>query len=177
MQLCKKKKEFLIKPYYEFFIINNEDITENSIMNIFIKKYKKYTSYNCECKRQDDYFQTTICEYQIISYPRFLMILFDLSYENLLKYIKNIFDLLEQHLILNFNAEYNLRGLVIYPYKNHYSSIIFYPEGSLINTEFESNKIYIHDSLKNDGKIKEINDINGWKNEGIPYLAIYSKEA
>ena len=104
------------------------------------------------------------------------MILFDLSYENLLKYSKNIFDLLEQHLILNFDAEYNLRGLVIYPYKNHYSSIIFYPVGSLINREFKSNKIYIHDSLKNDGKIKELNDINSWKNEGIPYLAIYSKE-
>jgi len=104
------------------------------------------------------------------------MILFDLSYENLLKYSKNIFNLLEQHLILNFDTEYNLKGLVIYPYKNHYSSIIFYPVGSLINTEFKSNKIYIHDSLKNNGKIIEINNINSWKNEGIPYLAIYAKE-
>ena len=174
--LCRNKQEFIIKPYYHFFIINEENIKEDSIMNIFIKKYKKYTSYNCLCKKTDDYFQTTICEYQIISYPIFLMILFDLSYENLLKYSKNIFNLLEQHLILNFDTEYNLKGLVIYPYKNHYSSIIFYPVGSLINTEFKSNKIYIHDSLKNNGKIIEINNINSWKNEGIPYLAIYAKE-
>ena len=116
------------------------------------------------------------CKYNINSYPEYLLILFDMDIQDLINYKDKILALLDNNIVLNFGIEYELKGIIMIPYDGHYSTVIFNPKGSLIDTAFKNNNIYIHDSLKNNGKIIEIQNIDEWINSGNPYLAIYFKK-
>ena len=83
--------------------------------------------------------------------------------------------MLAKDFILNIGIEYKLKGFIICPFKYHYATIIFSLIGNLINSAFIAIYIYIHDSLKNNGSIKDIDNLEFWKNIGFPYIAIYYK--
>ena len=71
--------------------------------------------------------------------------------------IKTAFKLVEEKIILNFNVEYKLSGIISCPYYNHYNTIIFNPLGSNIDQYFTSDCINYHDGTKNEGRITKLN--------------------
>jgi len=93
-----------------------------------------------------------------------------------MNYLKEIFNLIEERLILNLGVEYLLNSIILLPFEGHYSTVIFNPEGTLIDNYFKSNLIYIHDGLKNDGKIISIENSDDWKKEGVPYIVVYERD-
>ena len=87
-------------------------------------------------------------KYNIFSYPKTLFVLFDMAFSDLIKYKDVIFKLVEEKIILNFNVEYKLAGIISCPYYNHCNAFIFNPIGSNIDQNFTSNFIYYHDGTK-----------------------------
>ena len=81
------------------------------------------------------------------------MALFNFAYSELENYKDNIFKLTEDKLILNFQKEYKLKGMISLPSSDHYICIIFNPIGRNINEYFKANNSYYHDGRKNNGKI------------------------
>ena len=47
--------------------------------------------------------------------------------------------------------------------------------GLINNFYLNSNNIYHHDGMLNDGCIIPLKKGEDWKNEGIPYIALYKK--
>ena len=79
----------------------------------------------------------------------------------------SILKLLTDNLCLNIGIEYQLKGLIIMPFFNHYGSAIFNPSSYLINNKNKPTNIYYHDSLKNNGNIKLIEHPDDLKKTGI----------
>ena len=99
--------------------------------------------------------------------------LFDFQFSDLYKFRDQIFKLIEEKLVLNTYIEYKLSGIIAAPSYNHYSTIIFNPMGSTINSHFTPNYIYYHDGMLNNGKIMPISEGLDWKTLGIPYIVFY----
>jgi len=159
------------KPFIQ---INNNDMNEKYIYNILLKRYKELYTYDCECRKNSK--EDVLCakiKYNILSYPKILFVLFDMTFSDLTNYKDNIFKLVEEKIILNFNVEYKLSGIISCPSYNHYNSIIFNPIGSNIDQNFTSNCIYYHDGTKNEGRITKLNTNEDWHNIGIPYILVY----
>ena len=102
-----------------------------------------------------------------------MFVLFDIAFSDLVKYKDSIFKLVEERIILNFNVEYKLTGIIACPYYNNYNCIIFNPLGSNIDHNFTSNLIYYHDGTKNECRISKLNTDEDWHTIGIPYILIY----
>ena len=81
-------------------------------------------------------------KYNLLNYPIFLFLLFDLQFTELETYKSQIYKLVEDKLVLNFKAEYKLVGIIAAPCINHYNTIIFNPIGRSINKYFTTNNIY-----------------------------------
>ena len=131
-------------------------------------------TYDCECRKNSK--EDVLCakiKYNILSYPKILFVLFDMAFSDLMKYKDAIFKLVEEKIILNFNVEYKLAGIISCPYYNHYNSIIFNPIGANIDHNFTSNFIYYNDGTKNEGRITKLNTNEDWHNIGIPYILVY----
>ena len=79
-----------------------------------------------------------------------------MNYNELTNYKDTIFKLVEEKIILNFNVEYKLTGIIACPSYNHYNSIIFNPLGCNIDKTFSSNYIYYHDGTLKDGQVTQI---------------------
>ena len=172
--LCKKKKIDIIKESQPFLYINKDNIILKKIINIVLDGCKENYTYDCECRKNssEDLLCTKV-NYTIESYPKFLNILIDMSYDDLVKFKDSIIDLTEDSIILAFNIEYKLKGIIAVPSFNHYISIIFKPSGHLIDKNFKANLIYYHDGNANGGKICEVSYDLDWKNLGIPYVIVY----
>ena len=172
--LCGKKTNEYITEMRPFLYINNTNINETHIFNILLNKCKEKYTYDCECRKNslEDLLCTKV-KYNIESYPNYLIVLFDMAYSELEKYKDNIFKLTEDKLILNFQKEYKLKGMISLPSSDHYICIIFNPIGRNINEYFKANNIYYHDGKKNNGKIEMINSGDDWKKLGIPYILVY----
>jgi hypothetical protein len=161
-----------------FTFINNDNINNTSLFNVFLNKYKEIYSYACECRKNVPKNEDVLClkiKYNIISYPNFIFLIFDFQYTELNKNKAQIYKLIEDRLVLNLDAEYKLSGIISVPSFNLYNTIIFNPIGLSINTNFNPSKIYYHDGLDNNGKISEIDENMNWKDIGIPYIALYKK--
>ena len=172
----KNLKVIIQKVLIIFFIINEELLSEKNIFNIFVKKYNKFYSSNCKCNiDNNNKYSTKKIKFEIKAFPDFLILLFVLDYANFLNKSNNIYDILEYELFLGLDIVYRLKNLVTLPFKDHYGTVIFNPTGNLINSKFKSNLIYFHDSLKNNGNIKECSNNEDWKGNGSPYIAIYKK--
>ena len=52
------------------------------------------------------------------AFPIILGTLFNMAFSDLLKYKENIFKLVEERIILDFNIKYILTGITVYPYYN-----------------------------------------------------------
>ena len=96
--------------------------------------------------------------YNIVSCPNFIFLIFDFQYFELKKNKAQIYKLIEDRLVLNLDAEYKLSCIISVPSFNHYNTIIFNPIGLSINTNFNPSKIYYHDGLDNNRKITEIDE-------------------
>ena len=172
--LCGKK---LLEDNLEnkpFIQININDMNKKYIYNILLKRYKELYTYDCECRKNTK--EDVLCakiKYNILSYPKILFALFDMAFSDLMKYKDAIFKLVEEKIILNFNVEYKLAGIISCPYYNHYNSIIFNPIGANIDHNFTSNFIYYHDGTKNEGRITKLNTNEDWHNIGIPYILVF----
>ena len=59
-----------------------------------------------------------------------------MNYKELTDYKETIFKLVEEKIILNFNVEYKLIGIISCPSFNHYNSIIFNPLGCNIDSYY-----------------------------------------
>ena len=167
-----------IKELQPFTFINNDNINNTSLFNVFLNKYKEIYSYACECRKNVPKNEDVLClkiKYNIISYPNFIFLIFDFQYTELNKNKAQIYKLIEDRLVLNLDAEYKLSGIISVPSFNHYNTIIFNPIGLSINTNFNPSKIYYHDGLDNNGKIAEIDENMNWKDIGIPYIVLYKK--
>ena len=176
--ICGIKKVEEIKDMQPFIFINNTNISEKSIFNLLLSKYKENYSYACDCRKNLPKSEDVLClkiKYNIISYPLFIFLLFDFEYPELSSFENNIFKLVEEKLVLNFKEEYKLLGLIAVPKRNHYNTIIFNPIGQNINNKFTQNKIYYHDGMKNGGQIVELKEGEDWKEIGIPYIVVYKK--
>ena len=149
-------------------------MNEKYIYNILLKRYKELYTYDCVCRKntKEDVLYDKI-KYNIPSYSKILFVLFDMAFSDLMKYKDVIFKLVEEKIILNYNVEYKLAGIISCPCYNHYNSIIFNPKGSNIDQNFTSNFIYYHDWTKNEGRINKLNINEDWHNIGIPYILVY----
>ena len=54
-----------------------------------------------------------------------MFVLFDMQHEELDNYRVEIFNIIEDKIILNINDEYKLAGMIAAPKPNHFNSIIF----------------------------------------------------
>ena len=172
--LCIKKKIDIVKESQPFLYINKNNIILKKIFNILLDGCKENYTYDCKCgKNSSEDILCTKVNYTIESYPKFLNILIDMSYDDLVKFKDSIIDLTEDSIVLAFNIEYKLKGIIAVPSFNHYISIIFNPMGRLIDKNFKANLIYYHDGNANGGKICEVSYDLDWKNLGIPYVIVY----
>ena len=172
--ICGKKSNIIIKEQQPFIFINNDNIKEKNLFNILLKKYKENYTYDCECRREKN--EDVLCtkvKYNIVEYPKYLFLLFDMQYDELNIYKNDIFSITQDNIILNIKTEYNLVGIIAVPKANHYICIIFNPIGKTIDPFYKSNVIYYHDGEKNNGKITSISKNSDWKNLGIPYIVLY----
>ena len=154
---CGKKINEYIKELNPFLYINNTNINETHIFNILLNRCKEKYSYDCECRK--NFTEDLLCikvNYNIESYPNYLIILFDMAYSELIKYKDNIFKLKEDKLILNLQNENKLKGLISLPSFNHYICITFNTIRRIINQYFNMSNIYYHDGKENNGKIEMI---------------------
>ena len=87
-------------------------------MYLFMSKYKEKLSYDWECRKgkSEDLLCTKI-KYNILSYPTFVFVLFDMNYEELEQYKQNIYNMTEDVLFLNFNLSYKMIGIITVPEK------------------------------------------------------------
>ena len=79
-----------------------------------------------------------------------MFILFDMNYEDL--HDSKSSNLIEETIILNFNVEYKLLGIIDYPSFNYYNSfaiITFNPLGYSIAQTLSDNFKYYYDSTSN----------------------------
>ena len=152
--ICEKKTNILIKEQQPFIFINNTNINEKNLFNILLLKYKEKYTYDCECRRdkKEDVLCTKV-KYNIVEYPKFMFLLFDFQYNELNIYKNDIFNIIEEKIILNIKVEYNLVGIIAAPKANHFNCIIFNPIGKSIDPYFQSNNIYYHDGGKNNDNI------------------------
>ena len=68
-----------IKEIQQFVYINNNNINNTSIFNLFLSKYKEIYSYVCECRKTLPKNEDVLClkiKYNILKYPVFLFLLF-----------------------------------------------------------------------------------------------------
>ena len=172
--ICQKKKSEIIKELKPFVYVNINNINESNLFNIILTKYKENYIYDCECRKnsKEDVLCTKV-KYNLESYPIYMTILFDMSYSDIYKFKEKIYKIAEDTVLLNLNKEYKLIGIISLPSYNHYCSIIFNPNGKYINEYFQSNYIYYHDGMQNDGKIVRIKEGEDWRRLGIPYILIY----
>lgn len=174
---CGKKDNIIINSSYHFVLINENSIKLKNIFNIFVKNYKEIYSYDCEC--QNNRIGKLFCvkkKYNIVKYPDFLFLLFDLNYYSLIKNKEYIVPICESKILLNINIEYELKSVICYPFRNFFKVIIFNPAGSVIKSNFCMNKIYYHDGCLNNGKIVSLNSGDDWLSFGIPHILIYKKQ-
>ena len=174
--LCHKTYETIIKPYHHFFEINEDLLNEKSLLNAFINKYSEKYNYECICKTMKDNFLTTRTKYNIISYPNFLFIFFDLEYKKLLINKDKIKMLSEKNFVLGYDISYTLVSLVVIPFDGHFACVILKPYGKFIKNKFKSYKNYLHDNLKSNGNIIEFDDSEDLFKFGIPHILIYKKD-
>ena len=102
-----------------------------------------------------------------------MFLLFDMQFDELKIYKKDIFNITEAKITLNLKVEDNLVGIISAPKVNHFNSIIFNPLGKSIDSYFKSNFIYYHDGEKNNGKVTSLGKNEDWKNLGISYIVLY----
>ena len=172
--LCGRKNLELIKEIQPFIYVNKNNIFLKNIFNILLEECKERYIYDCQCRRNEK--EDLICtkvKYTIESYPYYLNILFDMTFQDLENNKENIFKIAEDIIFLNKNIEYKLKGIIALPSYNHYICIIFNPMGKYVDGYFKANNIYYHDGTLNDGKIVPINFDEDWKNLGIPYILVY----
>ena len=172
--ICGKKNSELVDDSKPFIYVNKENIKLKNIFNILLEECKEKYIYDCECRKNssEDLLCTKV-KYMIESYPNYLNVLFDMSYNDLVLYKDNVFKIAEDTIILGFKKEYKLKGIISLPSYDHYICIIFNPIGKYIDNKFKSNYIYYHDGTKNEGKICMINYPEDWKDLGIPYILVY----
>ena len=173
---CGKKDTIIINGSYHFVLINENIIILKNKFNILVENYKEIYSYDCEC--QNNRIEKLCCvkiKYNIVKYPDFLFVLFDLNYDSLVKNKEYIVLICESKILLNINIEYELKSAICCPFRNHFNVIIFSPAGSVINNNFSMNKIYNHDGCLNNGKIVSLNSGDDWRSLGIPHILIYKK--
>ena len=91
------------------------------------------------------------------------------------KYKNEIFKLSKSEITLGFNITYTLSGLILCPFNGHYICLIINPKGKYIKCSFKNYKNYMHDDLKNNGLMIELNDTDNIFDFGIPYILIYKK--
>ena len=78
--ICGIKKVEENKDMQPFIFINNTNISEKSIFNLLLSKYKENYSYACDCRKNLPKSKDVLClkiKYNIISYPLFIFLLFD----------------------------------------------------------------------------------------------------
>ena len=169
-----KKNTEIVEDSKPFIYVNKENINKKNIFNILLEECKEKYIYDCECRKNaiEDLLCTKV-KYIIESYPNYLNVLFDMSYQDIVLYKDNIFKIAEDTIILSFKKEYKLKGIISLPAFDHYICIIFNPMGKYIDNKFKSNYIYYHDGKKNDGKISVINYSEDWKDLGIPNNLVY----
>ena len=78
--LCKKAYKPLVEPYYQFFIIKENNIQYKKIFNILIENRKPHLIAFCSCNSENDYYLTTNTKYIVESFPDFLIVLIDMNY-------------------------------------------------------------------------------------------------
>ena len=142
--LFVEKYEEIIKELQPFIFINNDNINNTSLFNVFLNKYKEIYSYACECRKNVPKNEDVLClkiNYNIVSCPNFIFLIFDFQYSELKNNKAQISKLIEDRIILNLDAEYKLSGIISVPSFNHYKTIIFNLIGLSINTNFNSSKI------------------------------------
>ena len=89
--ICQKKANILIKEHQPFIFVNNTNIKEKNLFNIILFKYKEKYTYDCECRRdkKEDVLCTKV-KYNIVEYPKFMFLLFDMQYNELNIYKNDI---------------------------------------------------------------------------------------
>ena len=102
-----------------------------------------------------DNFLTNKTKYNIISYPNFLFIFFDLEYKKLLINKDKIIMLSEKNFVLGYDISYTLVSLVVIPFDGHFACVIL--------------------NLKSNGNIIEFDDSEELFKFGIPHILIYKK--
>ena len=145
----------MIKEQQPFIFINNTNINEKNLFNILLLKYKEKYTYDCECRqdKKEDVLCTKV-KYNIVEYPKFMFLLFDFQYNELNIYKNDIFNIIEEKIILNIKVEYNLVGIKAAPKANHFNCIIFNPIGKSFEPYFRVYVAYFLLSLLSSNVVK-----------------------
>ena len=92
-----------------------------------------------------------------------MFLLLDMQFDELNSNKDLIYKIVEDKIMQNFNCEYKLLGIIGAPKPNHFNAIIFNPIGYTVDPYFQSNLIYYHDGLKNEGLIIPLKENADWK--------------
>ena len=92
-----------------------------------------------------------------------MFLLLDKQFDELNSNKDLIYKIVEDKIMLNFNCEYKLLGIIGAPKPNHFNAIIFNPIGYTVDPYFQSNLIYYHDDLRNEGLIIPLKENADWK--------------
>ena len=178
-QICNNIKEFESSYHSHLIIIDEAGLNMNNIeLNIYYSLVYDGLMPCNDCNLWNN-FPTARITYQIISYPHFLFILFDMrSYQHLKQKRDLIKKLFIEDLKLTENDQYKLKGCITCPGYNHFTMFINKLTIKDINNELELNKNYYYDDNEFNGNFQRCNnsDIYQILNFDIfPYLLIYEK--
>ena len=126
--LCWKITEEIIKELKSFVNLTNTNIFEGNLFNILLSKYKEKYTYDCKCRwgeKEDALCRKT--KYNILEYPVIMFLLFDMQFDQLNSNKDLIYKIFEDKIMLNFNCEYKLLGIIVAPKPTHFNAIIFNP--------------------------------------------------
>lgn len=179
-QICSRTKEFSETFNTHLITINENNIKLSNIESILTYSLIFDGLTKCDFCNFDDNLLTCRISYEIVEYPKFLFVIFDLgSYEIILNNAFYIKKLLVDRISFTKNDNYYLKGIITAPYHNHFTFYINHLNIESNLGDLELNKNYYYDDLQFNGCFQELDGIDSLYNYEntmiLPYIVIYEK--
>ena len=178
-QICNNIKEFEPSFHSHLIIIDEAGLNMNTIeLNIYYSLVYEGLMPCNKCKLGIN-FPSARITYEIVNYPKFLFVLFDMrSYQHLKLKKDLIKKLCLENINLTENDHYKLKCSITCPSYNHFTIFINKLNSKVINNELELNKNYYYDDNEFNGNFQmcrnlDIEEI--FNNNIFPYLLVYEK--
>ena len=178
-QICNNILDFAPSFHSHLIIIDEPSLKMNNIEMIINYSLVYDGLMTCNKYNLGKNFPTSRITYQIITYPKFLFILFDLrSYEQLKKNKNLLQKFFLEKLNLTEKDFYNLKGCVTCPSYNHFTLFINNLDISFDFEELENKKNYYYYDTEFNGNFQLCHTSDLYEiftYDILPYLLVYEK--